>query len=224
MTAYMRNQFPFLGVKAPGQKAAVRRALAAAGPPVDESEVVAAIDGLWTRPEREYRYSGCQLAGRFAARASRAMVTHAARWITTDPWWDTCDPLARSCVGQVVRRHPTLRSTMDRWLAADNLWLTRSALIHMGKWKDAIDRDWVFSACLARAGESDFFIRKAIGWILRDLAWVDPEAVVVFVEGPGALVLSGLSKREALKNVGRTRGEAPATRRRTPPEMGAPAG
>ena len=166
MTAYMRNQFPFLGVKAPGQKAAVRGALAAAGPPVDESEVVAAIDGLWARPEREYRYSGCHLAGRFAAMASPAMVTYAARWITTDPWWDTCDPLARSCVGQVVRRHPTLRSTMDRWLAADNLWLTRSALIHMGKWKDAIDRDWVFSACLARAGESDFFIRKAVGWIL----------------------------------------------------------
>ena len=223
MTAYMRNQFPFLGVKASGQKAAVRAALAAAGPPRDEGEVVAAIDGLWARPEREYRYAGCQLAGRFAAMASRAMVTNAGRWITTDPWWDTCDPLARSCVGQVVRRHPTLRSTMDRWVAADNLWLTRSALIHMGKWKDAIDRDWVFSACLARAGESDFFIRKAIGWILRDLAWVDPEAVVAFVEGPGALVLSGLSKREALKNVGQDRGEVPSTRRRTPPENSPPA-
>jgi len=56
-------------------------------------------------------------------------------------------------------------------------------------------------ACLARAGEPDFFIRKAIGWILRDLAWVDPAAVVAFVEGPGAGVLSGLSRREALKNV-----------------------
>jgi 3-methyladenine DNA glycosylase AlkD len=109
--------------------------------------------------------------------------------------------MARSCVGQVVRRHPALRSTMDRWLAGDDLWLTRSALIHMGGWKDAIDRDWVFAACLARSADADFFIRKAIGWILRDLAWVDPAAVLAFVEGPGASVLSGLSKREALKNV-----------------------
>jgi 3-methyladenine DNA glycosylase AlkD len=72
----------------------------------------------------------------------------------------------------------------------------------MGGWKDAIDREWVFAACLARAGHPDFFIRKAIGWALRDLAWVDPDAVVAFVEGPGAAVLSNLSKREALKNIG----------------------
>jgi len=101
---------------------------------------------------------------------------------------------------------------MDRWLSADDLWLARTALIHMGGWKEAIDRDWVFAACLARAQDTDFFIRKAIGWILRDLAWVDPDAVVAFVGGPGAPVLSGLSKREALKNVGggRTKGRSRA--------------
>jgi 3-methyladenine DNA glycosylase AlkD len=207
MTAYMRNQFPFLGVKAPGQKATVRAALAATGQPGDEEEVVAAIDGLWARPQREYRYCGCRLADRFASQASPGFVGHVARWITTDPWWDTCDSLARNCVGQVIRRHPSLRPMMDRWIVGDNLWLTRSALIHMGGWKDAIDPDWVFAACLTRAHDQDFFIRKAIGWILRDLASVDPDAVVAFVAGPGALVLSGLSKREALKNVGGDRSE-----------------
>ncbi|MDP9073985.1 MAG: DNA alkylation repair protein [Actinomycetota bacterium] len=202
MTAYMRNQFSFLGVKAPGQKAAIRVALAAAGEPDDEAQVVAAIDALWARPEREYRHCGCALADRFASQASPAVVGHAARWITTDPWWDTCDSLARNCVGRIVRRQPPLRSKMDQWLAGDNLWLNRSAIIHMGGWKDAIDRDWVFAACLARAQDRDFFIRKAIGWILRDLAWIDPAAVLAFVAGPGAPVLSGLSKREALKNIG----------------------
>jgi len=203
MTAYMGHQFPFLGVRAPAQKTVVRAALATAGPPVEEAEVVAAIDALWLRPEREHRYAGCQLARRFAPNASPDFVGAAARWITTDPWWDTCDPLARGCVGPVVRRHPRLRSTMDRWLAGDDLWLIRSALVHMGGWRQDIDHDWVFSACLARAGHPDFFVRKAIGWILRDLAWVDQAAVVAFVEGPGAPVLSGLSEREALKNVDR---------------------
>ncbi len=203
MTAYMRDQFRFLGVRAPAQKAVFRAALAAAGPPVDEAGVVAAIDDLWERPEREHRYAGCLLAGRFTTKASAAFVDHVARWITTDPWWDTCDPLARGCAGQVVHRHPTLRPTMDRWLAGDDTWLIRAALIHMGGWKHDIDRAWVFTACLARAEHPDFFVRKAIGWILRDLAWVDPDAVVEFVEGPGAPVLSGLSKREALKNVRR---------------------
>jgi 3-methyladenine DNA glycosylase AlkD len=203
MAAYMRHQFAFLGVKAPAQKAVVRAAVAEAGPPVDQDEVVAAIDALWTRPEREYRYAGCLLAVRFAPKASAALVEHVARWITTDPWWDTCDALARGCAGQVVRRHAELRSTMDRWLAGDDLWLIRAALIHMGGWKRDIDREWVFAACLAQAAHPDFFVRKAIGWILRDLAWVDPDAVLAFVDGPGAGVLSGLSKREALKNVHR---------------------
>ena len=201
MTAYMRNQFRFLGVKAPAQKAVFRAALATAGPPADEAEVVTAIDDLWARPEREHRYAGCMLASRFATRASPAFVDHVARWITTDPWWDTCDPLARGCAGAVVRRHPELRPTMDHWLAGDDMWLIRAALLHMGGWKDDIDRDWVFAACLARAHHPDFFVRKAIGWILRDLAWVDPGAVVAFVDGAPAL--SGLSKREALKNVGK---------------------
>ncbi len=205
MSAYMRHQFPFLGVKAAGQKMAVRAALAAAGRPTDEDEVVTAIDALWARPEREHRYAGCHLAGRFAPKASPEFVDRVARWITTDPWWDTCDPLARRCVGHVVRHHPALRLTMDRWLSGDNLWLARSAIIHMGRWKHDIDRDWVFAACMSRAEDDDLFIRKAIGWILRDLAWVDPDAVVTFVEGPGAPVLSSLSKREALKNIGGAR-------------------
>jgi 3-methyladenine DNA glycosylase AlkD len=210
MSAYVRHQFPFLGVKAPARKAVVRTALAAAGPPVDEVEVVDAVDRLWTLPEREYRYAGCLLADRFAPAASPAFIDHLSRWITADPWWDTCDPLARGCTGKLVRRHPELRPTMDRWLSGDDLWLTRSALIHMGGWKHAIDREWVLEACLARADHPDFFIRKAIGWILRDLARAEPRAVVAFVEGKGATVLSELSKREALKNISlRPAGAAP---------------
>jgi len=201
MAAYMRNQFAFLGVKAPALKAMFRAALTAAGPAVDEVEVVIAIDDLWARPEREYRYAGCLLAGRFARTASPAFVDHIARWITTDPWWDTCDPLARGCAGQVVRRHPERRRTMDRWLAGDDMWLIRAALLHMGGWKDDIDREWVFAACRAQAGHTDFFVRKAIGWILRDLAWVDSGAVTAFVDGTPEL--PALSRREALKNLRR---------------------
>ncbi len=224
MTAYMRNQFRFLGVKSPAQKAVFRAALAEAGPPADDADVVAAVDGLWglrpapgaaqARPEREHRYVACRLACQYAAKASPDLLDHVARWITDDPWWDTCDPLARGCAGEVVRRHPGRRSTMDRWLEGDDLWLTRAAIIHMGGWKEAIDREWVFAACLARADHPDFFIRKAIGWILRDLAWVDPDAVIAFVAGPGAHVLSGLSRREASRTSAR-RGAAEKIIRRS---------
>lgn len=97
--AYVRHQFPFLGVKARGQRTAVRAALSAAGWPTDEHEVVAAIDALWARPEREHRYAGCHLAGRFARKASPEFVGHVARWITTDPWW-AARPSDPHCTGK----------------------------------------------------------------------------------------------------------------------------
>jgi 3-methyladenine DNA glycosylase AlkD len=200
MRAYMRDQFPFLGVPSAGQTAAFRQAWALAGPPPGEADVVAAVDALWAAPAREPRYLGSGLVRRWAPEASAGFVEPIGRWITDRPWWDTCDALARHGAGAVVRAHPDVRTTMDDWLAGDDLWLTRTALLHMGAWKHEIDRDWVFAACLARADHPDFFIRKAIGWILRDLAWVDPDAVAGFVDGPGA-VLSALSKREALKHV-----------------------
>ena len=198
MTAYMRDQFPFLGVMAAGQRAAGRAAYRVAGKPPDERSVVVAVDAFWSMPEREHRYIGCEVVRRWAPTASAAFVDDIARWITDQPWWDTCDSLARRGVGIVVAQHPELRSTMDAWLAGDDMWLTRTALLHMGTWKEGIDRDWVFAACLARADHPDFFVRKAIGWILRDLASVDVDAVRAFVNGPGA-ALSGLSRREALK-------------------------
>jgi len=198
MTTYMRGQFPFLGVMAAGQREAGRAARLVAGKPPDELSVVAAVDALWAHREREHRYLGCDVVRRWAPSSSATFVDEIARWITDGPWWDTCDPLSRRGVGVVVRHHPELRSTMDAWLVGDDLWLTRTALLHMGTWKEAIDREWVFAACLAQAHHTDFFVRKAIGWILRDLASVDVEAVRAFVTGPGA-ELSGLSRREALK-------------------------
>lgn len=198
MAAYMRDQFPFLGVDAAGQKAAQRSALAVAGRPTAQVDVVAAVDELWAVPEREHRYVGCGLVRGWAPRADASFVSSIGGWITDQPWWDTCDALAHRGVGVVVRAHPDLRTTMDEWLHGDDMWLTRAALLHMGRWRGDIDRYWVFAACLAVADREEFFIRKAIGWILRDLASTDVDAVRDFVNGRGS-VLSPLSIREALK-------------------------
>jgi 3-methyladenine DNA glycosylase AlkD len=120
--------------------------------------------------------------------------------ISTKSWWDTVDALAAGVVGSLVRRHPELRSTMDEWLAGDDLWLTRTAILHQLNHREATDAAWLFAACAARADHRDFFIRKAIGWALRQYARTDPDAVRAFVAAHRDR-LSGLSVREALRHL-----------------------
>jgi 3-methyladenine DNA glycosylase AlkD len=199
MTAYMRDQFPYLGVPAPGQKAAWREATSDLPQLLDLQFVIDATTTLWARDEREYQYVGLTLVNRHAATAAATpeLLGFQRTLIRTKPWWDTVDALATRGVGAVVHRYPELRSTMDEWLAGDHRWLTRTALLHMNRWKQDTDRDWLFAACLARSSDRDFFIRKAIGWALREYTKVDERAVIAFVKEHEA-ELSGLSRREAL--------------------------
>jgi len=199
MTSYMRNLFPFLGVASAGQKEAWRAATAGLPRELPEPLVIEAVGVLWDRPEREHQYLGCTLVNRHAASsgATAGFLATVADLIQTKSWWDTVDTLATRATGSLTSRFPELRSSMDRWLAGENVWLTRTALLHMNRWKAATDRDWLFAACLARAPHTDFFIRKAIGWAPREYSKVDEGAVIAFVHDHHD-ELSGLSRREAL--------------------------
>jgi 3-methyladenine DNA glycosylase AlkD len=201
MVRYMRDQFAFLGVMAAGQAAAWRAATTDMPRALPEPAVAEAARLLWDRPEREHQYLGCRLVNRHVeARSSVATVgfMDTLAWlVTTKPWWDTVDILATHAVGGLVRRYPELRPTMDLWLLSDDQWLARSALLHMNRWKADTDAAWLFAACLARSGDRDFFIRKAIGWALREYSKVDERVVVAFVDAHAG-ALSGLSRREAL--------------------------
>jgi 3-methyladenine DNA glycosylase AlkD len=203
MARYMRDQFPFLGVMAPAQRDAWREVAADLPRALPEPVVVEAALALWGRPEREHQYLACTLVNRHATVPARApgatpaVLDTVEGLLTTKPWWDTVDSLATHAVGALVARHRELRPRMDVWLAGEDRWLVRSALLHMNGWKAATDADWLFAACLARADHSDFFVRKAIGWALREHSKVDERAVVAFVAAHGD-ELSPLSRREAL--------------------------
>jgi 3-methyladenine DNA glycosylase AlkD len=198
MAAYMRDQFPFLGIPSPAQHVLAREVLAGLPRP-SEADLRAVALGCWAMPQREYQYFACSWLRRHARICSADFVDTARQLIVTKPWWDTVDTLAAHLVGTLVSRHPELLSTMDKWITEDNLWLTRTALLHQLTYKEATDADRLFRYCTLQSGHRDFFIRKAIGWVLREYARTDPEAVRAYVHTHQSR-LSPLSIREALKN------------------------
>lgn len=203
MRAYMRDQFPFLGIRAPEQRLLARAVLAGTGR-FDESELTAIALGCWERPEREYQYFACDLLRRQVKACSAAFLPTVHRLIVTKSWWDTVDTLASHVVGSLVQRHPSLLSTMDGWIGEENLWLARTALLHQLRYKTATDTDRLFGYCTHQSGHRDFFIRKAIGWALREYAKTDPEAVRGYVRAHEHQV-APLAVREALKNIAPSR-------------------
>lgn len=197
MAAYMKGQFPFLGLTAPERRALAKGALAGLPTPA-EDDVAAVAAGCWALDEREYQYAASDYCVRHVRRCSPRLLPVVEGLITTKSWWDTVDVLAARVVGPLVTAAPALRSEMDRWSASDDKWLARSAILHQLGYKAATDADWLFAACLRRAADTDFFLRKAIGWALREYSKTDEAAVRRFVADHDA-ELSGLSKREALK-------------------------
>jgi 3-methyladenine DNA glycosylase AlkD len=199
MAAYMRDQFPFLGIAAPARRDLSRRVLAGLPPP-EEAALIAEAQACWALPQREYQYFACDRLRRHAKLLSIGALPAIRDLIVTKPWWDTVDLLAADVVGVLVERHPELVSTMDEWAAGDELWLIRTAILHQLRYGRRTDSERLLRYCAARASHTDFFIRKAIGWALRQYAKTDPDTVRHFVQAHATL--SGLSVREALKNLG----------------------
>lgn len=204
MAAYMRDQFPFFGVPTPERRRLLKDAREQIGP-LGPDDVLTAARDLWLGDERELQYSGMDLL-RAHARALPTEALPAVAWCaTTRPWWDTVDDLAQNTVGPIVRAdRERLRPVLDAWAAGPDLWLARTAILHQNRYREATDADQLYAYCRLRAADTDFFLRKAIGWALREWSRTDPDGVERFVRDHHG-ELSGLSRREAMKRIERDR-------------------
>jgi len=200
MRAYMKDVAPFLGLTTPVRRALSRTVLAGTPRP-DEADCTALALRCWELPEREYAYFAVDYLRRHVARCSSGFLPVTRHLVSTVPWWDTVDLLAAHVVGGLVSADPKLQRDMDAWIDDDDLWIARTALLHQLRRKGTTDTERLFGYCLRQAGHPDFFIRKAIGWCLREYAKTDPDAVRSFVAAHRDR-LAPLSVREALKNIG----------------------
>lgn len=192
MHAYMRDQFSFLGLQRKTRDE-IDKTL------VVDTDLAVLARACWKLPEREYQYFGMKILRQNAKKLDAEFIDVVEELITTKSWWDTVDELAQNVVGPMVMNHPALKKRMDAWSRSENLWLARTAILHQNKFRAKTDTARLFKYCAARAAEKDFFMRKAIGWALRDYSATDPEAVRAFVAAHPKL--SPLSVKEALRKI-----------------------
>jgi 3-methyladenine DNA glycosylase AlkD len=197
MAAYMKNRFPFFGIPSPERRRISRRVIGR-WKATDAGELEQFVRALWAEPERELHYVA---ADELRRQHGLVGIDLLEDLVVTKSWWDTVDLLART-VGLVVGRDPVAAGHMERWIADENIWLVRVAIIHQLGRTPETNEDRLFRFCALHAGHEDFFVRKAIGWALRDHAYRRPEAVRAFISARPDL--SALSVREALKHLGQS--------------------
>jgi 3-methyladenine DNA glycosylase AlkD len=204
MQAYMKSAMPYYGVPSASVKAAVRTVCPAhpLATEADWQDTVLALFRGATHREEWYVAIGLATHAKyrsFARQKSALPVIEAL--IVEGAWWDVVDTVASHLLGGLHAAHPEWTAArMREWSTDAVMWKRRSAIISQLLRKDDVDLALLYDCIEPNLEDREFFIRKAIGWALRQVAWRDPDEVVRYVE-TNRERLSGLSKREALKNV-----------------------
>jgi 3-methyladenine DNA glycosylase AlkD len=199
MERYMKNRFPFFGIHSPQRKEILKNHIQDCGyPAISGIETVVKL--LWDSPQRELQYSAQEILSRKIYLDDPERINLIEFLIVSKSWWDTVDYIASNIAGPWFKKHPeAIIPVTGRWISSDNLWLKRSAILFQLKYKANTDEELLYEYISGLKNESDFFIRKAIGWALREYAKTNPLSVKIFVSNQK---LSTLSIREALKHFG----------------------
>jgi len=196
MAAYMRNQFPFLGIKTGHLSQLLKARIAQSGLP-DLADLDLILRELWDLPEREYQFAGIGLLEKYLLVLPPHFIDTLTHLITSKSWWDTVDSLAGTSVGAHFKRYPDVRdATLPIWRKSEHMWLRRSCILFQLGYKQDTDFELLKDIIRENLGSKEFFINKAIGWALRTYSRVDAQAVRSFVV---ETQLHPLSAREALK-------------------------
>ncbi len=201
MQAYLKSDLPCLGTYTANRNRVVKNALSDVD--LDRPTWEAIIDDLWTDPaHREERHAAIDVILHRSAKPWRdtTALSLMRELIIDGAWWDLVDGIGKA-VNDVVDRHrPAATPVIRAWATDADLWVRRSAIIAQLRSKDATDLDLLAHAIDANVDDEDFFIRKAIGWALRQHARVDADWVRAFVDARRDR-LSKLSVREATKHL-----------------------
>ena len=197
MEQYMRNQFAFYGLPSPLRQQLLTAFIKENSLPKCDS-IAEIIHSAWQLPQREMQYAAMFVLQKQIKELPETAIELFEQLIVEKSWWDSIDFITPNLVGTLFLRFPEIRDEMvTKWMLSGNFWLQRSCLIFQLKYKGQTDEALLFELCRQLGGEKEFFIRKAIGWSLRQYARTAPQAVKHFVDSTD---LQPLSRREALKH------------------------
>ncbi len=199
MARYMKGIAPYLGITTPTRRATTRDWVRSFDPGPDAAKLLAAARSLVEQPEREFAYVAVDLLNRHRRALPESGLMPLRSLALHVPWWDTVDAWA-TLIGRVGLRHTTWDAEVAAWATDEELWARRIALVFQVGRKQDVDLDLLFAACRANFADRDFFMRKGIGWGLRDAARAHPDQVRAFV-AQHAHAMSPLSVREATKRL-----------------------
>lgn len=202
MAKYMKNHFPFFGIKTTERRLRFNEIWKANKAEVLKNARAIALE-LYAKEQRELHYCAIEiLIKELKGNYQKDDILLIEKLLITNSWWDSVDTISKYILGQYLVEFPdAIETTIEKFSNSDNMWLNRSAILFQLGYKKETDFDLLKAICIQHQSATEFFIQKAIGWALREYAKTNSEAVKQFV-----LVnnLKPLSRKEALKNVSDT--------------------
>ena len=197
--AYLKSDLEFYGATVPQIRRTVK-AFWARHPGIGHDDLVRLVQALWDRPVHECRSAAIALLELYRGRLEADDSVMIERMLRQAGTWALVDDLSASVMGPLVERCPELGATLDRWACDADFWLRRSALLALllalRRGEGDFERFGRYADELLE--EREFFIRKAIGWVLRDTARKRPSLVADWLQ-PRVQRASALTLREAVK-------------------------
>lgn len=199
MAKYMKNKFPFFGIKTEERRRIFKSIWAENQKEVSDNPREIALL-LFSKKERELHYCAFEiLMKKLKNNYRKEDIQLIEKLIIINSWWDSVDVIAKFILGDYLQQFPLeTDAVISSFSNSENMWLNRSAILFQLGYKNKTNFDLLKSVCEKHKMSTEFFIQKAIGWALREFAKTNPEAVKDFVSVSN---LKKLSKKEALKNL-----------------------
>jgi 3-methyladenine DNA glycosylase AlkD len=196
---YLKSELQHVGASVPAIRKIIQAELTHHGP-LGHDELIELVTALWASRVHECRMAAVELLELRPELLRAADIDLVERLLRESRTWALVDGLAASVVGELVERHPELSEALDRWSRDEDFWIRRAALLALllplRRGQGDFDRFGRYADAMLE--EREFFIRKAIGWVLRDTARQRPDLVFDWL-APRAARASGVTIREAQK-------------------------